>query len=765
MGVNANNRACLKDIPDNLIFHLKRFDFNLRTMQRSKINDYFSFPTKIDMRPYTVEHLTNPDEPGPEDIFELVGILVHSGTAESGHYYSYIRERPSNGGQERWVEFNDDLVTRWDPETLEYSTFGGPDFRYENNGVVYDKNYSAYMLFYQRSSSLQPVEDSVSVPVKVTLPRDILEHIRSENLYLLRRHCLFDPSHATFVRKVFELCVERNNGTCSGDHRVERLAMHAALGHLDQVVSRTKDVPDFVDYYDMLNRRLSQCVHCSLYFFRYFRDRPEAFRALVQRNPEPAVRSESGDLLMTALCKIKMDLPNKYGTFETALDDDDTEGWVYSTEAVVFQVETLVETLLSSFQSSLRSWNEVFGVIHRFALLGDLETAVLLNSELLSGLLKIIQADASLDLEPAFQRMLANVLRRAHNRPPSYDAIITLADHLMGMLQQEFSAESIIDKPNSRLLLYLNGEGLLPWTTAEVLTIHQDWQAASLTSIFICKLLEINQAPLATASIIKRLVKASPQMDDKIHATLRANIFGQMMQNHTNMPYLRAAAVYCNASQEEENVMRMVVYVGLQCQQVNNAEGMAFLDFFTNVYRAPEVGSTVGAWSIFFTMTSQMAKWAPHLLAYYDSDVRLGTEDLVQRAIFEHGEAPVFLEEEGGERRREVLVGAARDLGFGAVVYLRDHFLQRRVQVARDIVMPLQRVVAKASAYFNLEPEEGGPDQEFAQLSNSKWRPVSMLFLQREANWGADVLEAMKRITVDEVEDDGSGMVISEVVG
>ncbi|MBE3048513.1 DUF3517 domain-containing protein, partial [Candidatus Bathyarchaeota archaeon] len=453
MEVNAINRACLKDIPNNLIFHLKRFDFNLRTMQRSKINDYFSFPTKIDMTPYTIEHLTNPDEPVSEDIFELVGVLVHSGTAESGHYYSYIRERPSSAGQDRWVEFNDDLVSPYNPETLEYSTFGGPDFRYESNGVVYDKNYSAYMLFYQRSTSLQPVEESVSVPVKVTVPRNILEHIRSENLYILRRHCLFDPNHALFVRKVFEFCVERDDGTCSPDHRLERLAMHAALGHLDQVVSRTKEIPDFADYYDMFNRKLSQCVQCAMSFFRYFRDRPEAFRGLIQRNPEQVVRSETGDLLITALATIKRDLPNKYGILETAaVDDGDMDDWEYSSEAVVLRVQTIVETLWLSFQSNLRSWNEVFGFMHQFARLGETETAILLNSELLAGLLRIIQADPTLDLEPNMQRMITNVLRRAHNRQPSYDAIIMLADHLMGMLHHRLNAEGIVDNPNSRLL-------------------------------------------------------------------------------------------------------------------------------------------------------------------------------------------------------------------------------------------------------------------------------------------------------------------------
>jgi ubiquitin carboxyl-terminal hydrolase 9/24 len=41
----------------------------------------------------------------------LVGVLVHSGSADAGHYYSYIKERnkdsPNYG---KWFEFNDTTV-------------------------------------------------------------------------------------------------------------------------------------------------------------------------------------------------------------------------------------------------------------------------------------------------------------------------------------------------------------------------------------------------------------------------------------------------------------------------------------------------------------------------------------------------------------------------------------------------------------------------------------------------------------------------------
>lgn len=58
--------------------------------------------------------------------YELVGVLVHSGSADAGHYYSFIKERNSN----RWLEFNDIHVREFDVKNLEAECFGGnQDFR------------------------------------------------------------------------------------------------------------------------------------------------------------------------------------------------------------------------------------------------------------------------------------------------------------------------------------------------------------------------------------------------------------------------------------------------------------------------------------------------------------------------------------------------------------------------------------------------------------------------------------------------------------
>lgn len=185
-------------MPDNLIFHLKRFDFDMITMMRSKINDEFRFPEHIDMSPFKVEYLSDQNSNVPEDVFKLVGVLVHSGTAESGHYYSYIRERPNAGGRGSWVEFNDSDVSRFDPSKIADQCFGGYNDSVHPanvNQVRFNKVWNAYMLFYQRISSMESEKllykpSKADHPVHVSLPIPLSNHIAMENEIFIRTYCL-----------------------------------------------------------------------------------------------------------------------------------------------------------------------------------------------------------------------------------------------------------------------------------------------------------------------------------------------------------------------------------------------------------------------------------------------------------------------------------------------------------------------------------------------------------------------------------------------
>ena len=54
--------------------------------------------------------------------YKLKGVVVHQGTAEYGHYYSYIN---INKDKEKWLEFNDSLIKDFDSKNIESECFGG----------------------------------------------------------------------------------------------------------------------------------------------------------------------------------------------------------------------------------------------------------------------------------------------------------------------------------------------------------------------------------------------------------------------------------------------------------------------------------------------------------------------------------------------------------------------------------------------------------------------------------------------------------------
>ncbi|KAJ3444614.1 hypothetical protein M0812_10472 [Anaeramoeba flamelloides] len=186
--VDALKRTCFHTLPRVLILHLKRFEFNMQTLQRYKVDDRYEFPEELNVYKYTREGIMSEEKRNLQNIeeyetpntcydYELVGIIEHSGTAEYGHYYSFVRERESRKDQpiytnNKWLKCNDYSVSKYDSEKLDSDCFGGPYsqstssnyysnyssssmYKYRGSG---NKSYSAYMLLYQRKDTLPKKE-------------------------------------------------------------------------------------------------------------------------------------------------------------------------------------------------------------------------------------------------------------------------------------------------------------------------------------------------------------------------------------------------------------------------------------------------------------------------------------------------------------------------------------------------------------------------------------------------------------------------------
>lgn len=218
--VDTLKRCLMHTLPPILVIHLKRFEFHYEQMRHFKLNSSCSFPTELDMEPYMREshaakesakskaaggnNEAQDDNAAPaaeeegetlSDLinlaqarkaagyydYELSGVVVHVGSSDAGHYYSFIKERPaalppgrvrdSTVGS-KWFEFNDSYVTEFDPAKIPVECFGGEDevmewadeTRTTKRAVKRPRTNNAYILIYTRKTSQnQEIEASAAI--------------------------------------------------------------------------------------------------------------------------------------------------------------------------------------------------------------------------------------------------------------------------------------------------------------------------------------------------------------------------------------------------------------------------------------------------------------------------------------------------------------------------------------------------------------------------------------------------------------------------
>lgn len=220
--VSATKRICIKKAPKTLVCHLKRFNFDFDTMEKMKINDYLEFPTEIDISPYTAEGVENSET--AVCMYDLVGIVVHSGTSDAGHYYSFIKDRK---GTEKWFEFNDEIVRPFDEESMAEECFGGEEVRQRWDPsqaafvpVMEMKRRSAYMLIYEHRSVVDQQKDPESAAlmpiwtIKDPSPNvaSLIEDMASENYSIDTVVHAFSSAYEQFLCSIMRSVLSFNAG-------------------------------------------------------------------------------------------------------------------------------------------------------------------------------------------------------------------------------------------------------------------------------------------------------------------------------------------------------------------------------------------------------------------------------------------------------------------------------------------------------------------------------------------------------------------------
>lgn len=166
--VAAIKRLCIAKLPPYLCIQLKRFDYDWEREESIKFNDYFEFPRVLNMAPFTEAGIDNSETEVSQNNYRLKGVVVHSGQASGGHYYSFVRETAEPNS--KWLKFDDCEVSEIDlsDEQLAGECFGGDQGEFwdgrRNQSRRGRRWWNAYLLFYEsiEESSIQNLSQGLS---------------------------------------------------------------------------------------------------------------------------------------------------------------------------------------------------------------------------------------------------------------------------------------------------------------------------------------------------------------------------------------------------------------------------------------------------------------------------------------------------------------------------------------------------------------------------------------------------------------------------
>jgi ubiquitin carboxyl-terminal hydrolase 34 len=692
----------LKDIPDNLLFHLKRFDFDMVTMMRSKINDEFQFPDRIDMTPYKVEYLSNPNNPVEPDIFELVGVLVHSGTAESGHYYSYVRERPVAGSKRSWVEFNDADVSAFDPSKIAEQCFGGLNDPLHGQ-ARFGKVWNAYMLFYQRVSSMDAAKamykPSVKdTPVRVPLPVRLANHIAMNNELFIRTYCLLDPCHASFVRYLLSCSRDFVLSGAPGASKLEKSAIFIALDTFDQLISRTRELLELDKLVAEIGRTVAETPKGAHKVIQWIAERPTAMRNLILKTPHGAVRSHASRIFITALARLQGFQDDQ------TLGDMEQEKWQRRYSEAFRTVVAALEDLWPVLHTSNRSWDDYFEFLCMLTNFRISQAGILLEHGFLLKCLEIIWLDR--DDAKKLKRHYASYYRLIERgRKFSHRKLFDLFVSLM-----RFIDLTLPPTPDGQPRIV--HEGRYSLTESENSFIRPLSRGKEL--LMLKKILQQYSNPPACRALMGLLLESEPEagLTDAMCKVLEDGL--RVAPAALCAPFLEATLIFCRQSPDEDQVVALIDYVAKGVESINNSGGKEHLQFFSNLLQSRNERIAKDETWFLSHVLERIPDWAPTLLIYVEKTVRNLTFDFLRQILFnkEH--------EEMTDECRLFYTKIAKGLTQASVERLRKTYLVSPGQnIETKVVETINLVINHClEVYFDESDED---DADFMQQAAGKF--------------------------------------------
>lgn len=636
-------RTCLKSAPDNLIFHLKRFDFDLTDFSRKKVHAHFAFPESIDIGLYNVDHLSDPTKPHEVDIFDLVGVVVHFGNCENGHYYSYIRQRPGPYGDDMpaWLNFNDELVDPFEPAEIPQKAFGGI---VEDGYTRQYKMYSAYMLFYQRRTSIADDQQGHTVspraqPHKVNIPLQIRHNIDIENDLIIREYCLFDPHHSAFVRHLHGASRSILNGKCSEDHKHESRTIDIFLAHLGRIAWRHQTTDIFEVAIAHLRRSVLVCELCCSIALKWLAMDDDVLHNLLLRCPQPSVRTGLRLFLLDALKFLQGKDAYTHNTTadnDMASDTDDDAG-------VLDSIAKRLTALAKTSGKLTRAWDDLYLLLTQVAKMGHIETAALLNTELLAFCLRLFCMHARPDLAGNY----VDFHRAFQKRPGVFNRLTGFISTLFSRTDINLPVCDSLDR-----MIDIDRERMVFPLTHEEKSLLLCWHSENKAYAAVDKMVELFDPSKTIVFYPGEIVKVlTGAVDDDI----QHNIVIMIVQGISELnnpycdPYIRVASSYCEVVANVEGfrkVCQTVIDAVAVIEQLEDEKvapsGGDVLRFLQHVFKMRNANLAVA--DVHWYLISRSYKFANVLLLYSDDGVCNGTQEFIQDLFSTYMEDPQHLD-------------------------------------------------------------------------------------------------------------------------
>ncbi|XP_014226620.1 ubiquitin carboxyl-terminal hydrolase 34 isoform X1 [Trichogramma pretiosum] len=524
--VRAEKRACFKKLPRILCFNTMRYTFNMGTMLKEKVNTHFSFPLRLDMSGYmekklipkhcqdekeqktdceeekqkteeTSENSTQQSTSQRDEHcqYDLIGVTVHTGTADGGHYYSFIRDR-STSNKDKWFLFNDAEVKPFDPNQIAAECFGGEMTSKTYDSVTdkfmdfsFEKSNSAYMLFYEwcqdpssepplgnkededgkKDESVSPIvidaptkmdiTNSTSLSVssimdvemeqeeipEIKLSKELEEWIWQDNMHFLLDKNIFEHTYFSFM---WQICSYIPTTLISIESNIMESSSELATAFFLETFIHAKEKPTMMQWIDLLTKQFNNSlVACSAFLDKIANDSWWPVQILV-KCPNQMVRQMFQRLCIHVITRLRPSQTPHYTSYESE-DDASTVG----NQSCVTRFMRSLLVLMEQAKQHLKHLTEYFGLLYDFCRMGEEEAQFLIKAQAITTMVNFYLGHKSHEFvdsiseEEEEEEVVAISTEKL--KPASLDKMITLiavlvdksrSENQLNLSQSDFTA-------------------------------------------------------------------------------------------------------------------------------------------------------------------------------------------------------------------------------------------------------------------------------------------------------------------------------------